>query len=85
MTINDILAKQAGQWSGCDSVAWDANSLANSGDRKISNEFTKSGYPLGVTTDIRGKRFFDEGSDLRNYTYAKFGRAIQAQTQGVAF
>jgi hypothetical protein len=30
-------------------------------------------------------RFFDEGSDIRNYTYAKFGRAILAQPKGTAF
>lgn len=66
-------------------MAWDANSPANSGDRDISNEFTKSGYPLGVTINIQGERFFDEGGDLRNYTYAKFGRAILEQPQSVAF
>ena len=85
MAIRDISAQQAGQWSGCHSVAWDANSSANSGDRIISNEFTKSGYPLGVTVNVEGERFFDEGSDLRNYTYAKFGRAILAQPHGLAF
>ncbi|CZT07772.1 related to succinate dehydrogenase/fumarate reductase, flavoprotein subunit [Rhynchosporium agropyri] len=56
-----------------------------SGNREISNEYTKSGYPFGVTINIQGNRFFDEGSDIRNYTYAKFGRAILAQPQGVAF
>jgi hypothetical protein len=30
-------------------------------------------------------RFFDEGSDIRNYTYAKFGRAILSQPSGIAF
>lgn len=85
MAIRDIAAKQAGQWSGCHSVAWDANSPPDSGDRVISNEFTKSGYPLGITINNQGKRFFDEGQDIRNYTYAKFGRAILAQPQGVAF
>ena len=85
MAIRDISAKQTGQWSGCHSVAWDANSPQNSGDREVSNEFTKSGYPLGVTINNQGTRFFDEGSDIRNYTYAKFGRAILAQPQGVAF
>jgi hypothetical protein len=34
---------------------------------------------------VEGERFFDEGSDLRNYTYAKFGRAILSQKGGVAF
>jgi succinate dehydrogenase/fumarate reductase flavoprotein subunit len=85
MAIRDVSAKQSGQWSGCHSVAWDANSPQNSGDREVSNEFTKSGYPLGVTVNNQGIRFFDEGSDIRNYTYAKFGRAILAQPQGVAF
>ena len=35
--------------------------------------------------NVRGARFVDEGEDFRNYTYAKFGRAILAQPGGVAF
>ncbi|KAI0141232.1 FAD binding domain-containing protein [Xylariaceae sp. FL1272] len=85
MAMRDLNAKQAGNWSGCHSVAWDANSPHNSGDRVISNEYTKSGYPLGITVNISGERFFDEGSDLRNYTYAKFGKAILNQPTGTAF
>ena len=85
MVIRDASARPMGQWSGCHSVAWDANTNPHSGDREISNEFTKSGYPLGVTINTLGKRFADEGSDLRNYTYAKFGKAILAQPQGLAF
>jgi hypothetical protein len=54
MAIRDISAKQIGQWSGCHSVAWDANAPANTGDREISNEFTKSGYPLGITINNQG-------------------------------
>ncbi|KAG8165553.1 hypothetical protein KVR01_004105 [Diaporthe batatas] len=85
MAIRDLGARQGGHWSGCHSVAWDADSPANTGDRETSNEFTKSGYPLGITVNRAGERFFDEGSDIRNYTYAKFGRAILAQPGGVAF
>ncbi|KAH8878961.1 FAD/NAD(P)-binding domain-containing protein [Thozetella sp. PMI_491] len=85
IAIRDLKARQAGNWSGCHSVAWDANSDPNTGDRVLSNEFTKSGYPLGITLNTLGERFFDEGSDLRNYTYAKFGRAILAQPGGTAF
>lgn len=85
MALRDISARKAGQWSGCHSVAWDANSATDSGNREISNEFTKSGYPLGITINIKGDRFFDEGADLRNYTYAKLGRAILAQPESVAF
>lgn len=85
MAIRDLGAKQAGHWSGCHSVAWDADSPADSGSRETSNEFTKSGYPLGITLNKTGERFFDEGSDIRNYTYAKFGKAILSQPGGVAF
>lgn len=83
--IRDVNAQQAGNWSGCHSTCWDANAPANSGDREISNEFTKSGYPLGLMINVNGMRFVDEGVDMRNYTYAKFGRAIHEQPDSVAF
>ncbi|KAL2817750.1 FAD binding domain-containing protein [Aspergillus cavernicola] len=85
MAIRDVSAKQAGNWSGCHSVAWDANAPPNSGHRLISNEFTKSGYPLGLMVNIDGQRFVDEGVDMRNYTYAIFGKAILAQPGHSAF
>lgn len=78
-TVGDFSA------GGCHSVAWDAASPKNGGDRVKTNEFTKSGYPLGLMLNTDGKRFVDEGIDLRNYTYAKFGRAILEQPNGIAF
>lgn len=85
MAMRDVGARQAGHWSGCHSVAWDALAPADRGDRVVSNQFTKSGYPLGLMINSQGLRFVDEGVDLRNYTYAKFGRAILAQPDGIAF
>lgn len=35
--------------------------------------------------NVHGDRFVDEGADFRNFTYAKFGRAILNQPGGVAF
>lgn len=35
--------------------------------------------------NTHGQRFVDEGSDFRPYTYAKTGRTIMGQPQGVAF
>ncbi|KAI6759979.1 hypothetical protein HG531_013552 [Fusarium graminearum] len=35
--------------------------------------------------NVDGQRFVDEGVDLRNYTYAKFGRAILQQPEQLAF
>ncbi|KAF2206869.1 hypothetical protein CERZMDRAFT_122858 [Cercospora zeae-maydis SCOH1-5] len=83
----EVGAKRVGDFSptGCHSVAWDADSSKTGGDREKTNEFTKSGYPLGLMLNAEGRRFVDEGVDLRNYTYAKFGRAILEQPQGIAF
>jgi succinate dehydrogenase/fumarate reductase flavoprotein subunit len=55
------------------------------GDRVLSNQFTKSGYPLGIMINADGSRFVDEGEDFRNYTYAKFGREILKQKGGYVF
>ncbi|KAI6044836.1 hypothetical protein EDC04DRAFT_2640017 [Pisolithus marmoratus] len=78
-------AKLVGDWLGCHSTCWDANASADAGDRELSNQCTKSGYPLGIMVNIEGERFIDEGEDFRNYTYAKCGRAILSQPEGFAF
>ncbi|KPA36479.1 fumarate reductase flavoprotein subunit [Fusarium langsethiae] len=85
IAIEQLGAKAVGNWSGCHSVAWDANADPNTGNREASNEYTKSGYPLGLMLNVDGQRFVDEGVDLRNYTYAKFGRAILQQPEQLAF
>jgi tricarballylate dehydrogenase len=74
-----------GDWSSCHSVAWDAWHPANEGNRELTNQLTRSGYPLGIVVNARGERFLDEGADFRNYTYAKYGARILAQPGGVAF
>jgi succinate dehydrogenase/fumarate reductase flavoprotein subunit len=78
-------AKLAGNYSGCHAVAWDANSPADAGDRLLTNQYTKSGYPVGVMVNVNGDRFVDEGYDLRNFTYAVFGKEILKQPLGSAF
>jgi precorrin 3B synthase CobZ len=81
----DVCAKAAGNWSGCHSVAWDADADAHSGNREVSNQYTKSGYPLGIMVNRNGERFVDEGFDMRNYTYAMIGRRVLEQPGQVAF
>lgn len=82
---SQVGAKLAGNYSGCHSVAWDANSPADEGNRVLTNQYTKSGYPLGIMVNINGDRFVDEGFDLRNFTYAIFGKEILKQPSGTAF
>jgi tricarballylate dehydrogenase len=73
-----IGAMSAGNWSGCHAVGWDRNA-PEFGDLTVGDGFQKHSYPLGVMLNARGERFVDEGADFRNYTYAKYGRAILAQ------
>ena len=84
-TALDAGAARHGDWTTCHSVAWDAEADAGGGDRELTNQYTRSGYPLGIMVNRDGRRFVDEGSDYRNYTYAKFGREILAQPGGVAY
>ena len=67
-----------GNWSGCHAVGWDRNA-PEFGDLAVGDGFQKHSYPLGVLINAHGERFVDEGADFRNYTYAKYGRAILAQ------
>jgi succinate dehydrogenase/fumarate reductase flavoprotein subunit len=78
-------ARMTSGWEGCHSTAWDANAADDAGERILTNQYTKSGYPLGVMINANGERFVDEGEDFRNFTYAKFGRAILMQSGGYAF
>lgn len=76
-------AQPYGQWSGCHSVAWDAGARPT-GDRELTNQLTRGGYPFGIVVNSAGERFVDEGADYRNYTYAKYGAAILQQPDGYA-
>jgi tricarballylate dehydrogenase len=79
-----IGAQPAGHWSGCHAVAWDASAPPH-GSRDLTNRYTKQSYPLGIVVNIEGERFIDEGADLRNYTYAKYGAEILRQPGALAF
>ncbi|MDW5596400.1 FAD-dependent tricarballylate dehydrogenase TcuA [Conexibacter stalactiti] len=80
----DAGAARAGDWGSCHSVAWDVDAPPHGGDRELTNRFTKQSYPLGIVVNLAGERFVDEGSDFRNYTYARLGAAIIEQPQATA-
>ena len=80
----DIGASPSGNWSGCHAVGWDRNA-PEFGDLEVGDGFQKHSYPFGIMVNASGKRFVDEGADFRNYTYAKYGRAILAQPQQFAW
>ncbi len=67
-----------GNWSGCHAVGWDRNA-PEFGDLSVGDGFQKHSYPFGIMVNAHGRRFVDEGADFRNFTYAKYGRAILEQ------
>jgi tricarballylate dehydrogenase len=74
-----------GDWASCHRMAWDAGAPPGGGDRELTNQLTRQSYPVGIVVNKLGRRFVDEGADFRNYTYARYGREILAQPDGVAF
>jgi tricarballylate dehydrogenase len=79
----EIGAMSYGHWSGCHAVAFERNA-PDFGEPNVLG-LQKNGFPMGIMVNTRGERFFDEGADFRNYTYATVGRAILGQPGGVAW
>ena len=73
-----------GQWSGCHAVGWDLNA-PEFGDLSVGDAFQKHSYPFSIMVNAEGRRFVDEGADFRNYTYAKYGRAVLEQPGQLAW
>jgi tricarballylate dehydrogenase len=73
-----IGAQPAGHWSGCHAVGWERYA-ADFGDFSVTGDYERDSYPFSIMVNSEGKRFLDEGADIRNYTYAKYGRVILQQ------
>lgn len=80
----DIGAHAYGQWSGCHAVSWERYA-PDFGDLDRPVTASRNGYPFGIMVNAEGKRFVDEGADFRNYTYAKYGRAVLEQPGSYAW
>jgi tricarballylate dehydrogenase len=80
----DIGAAPFGNWSGCNAVAWDANA-PEFGDLVVMSGFQKHSYPYGIVVNTEGKRFCDEGADVKHYTYGKYGDMLIEQPGQVAW
>ena len=78
-------ANLAGEWGGCHAVGADANAPDFGDFSKPGDIWKKHSYPYGLIVNKNGERFVDEGADIRNYTYAQYGREILNQPGGVAW
>jgi tricarballylate dehydrogenase len=73
-----IGAQPRGHWSGCHAVGWERNA-EDFGNFSVMDDYERDSYPFSIMVNSEGKRFLDEGADIRNYTYAKYGRIILQQ------
>lgn len=77
----DMGAAAAGHWQWAHASPVDATYP----DMEMSNKANRYSYRHGITVDLRGRRFFDEGEAEHSYTYAKTGWAIMRDAGGAAF
>ncbi|MBI4206149.1 MAG: FAD-dependent tricarballylate dehydrogenase TcuA [Betaproteobacteria bacterium] len=80
----EIGACPYGNWSGCHAVSWERYA-PEFGDVNTSHDPYRHSYPFGIMVNAEGKRFVDEGADVRNFTYAKYGRMVQQQPGSYAW
>ncbi len=81
----DIGAQPAGHWSGCHAIGIDCDYARVPEGEDIPLIINRRDCLLGVTVNVDGVRFMDEGKDLRNYMYATVGRQIVQQPEGMAW
>ena len=76
-----------GNWSSCHASPQDLNRppFDVPGPDIRGDFWSRYSYPFGIMVNLNGCRFIDEGETWRGLTYAKIGRAILAQPQGIAF
>jgi tricarballylate dehydrogenase len=80
----DAGAQPYGQWSGCHAASW-ARHAPPFGDVTIAEKFKRDDFMHGIFVNANGRRFVDEGADLRALTYAKYGRVVMQQPGSVAW
>jgi tricarballylate dehydrogenase len=77
-----------GFFGGCHATPMDKN-MPEYGNLEIPHnerkQYRKISYLFGIMLNANGHRFVDEGLDMRNYTYAQFGKEILNQPGNVAW
>ncbi len=76
-------AKPYGQWNGCHATPIDV-AAPETGALEVTDIMPRRSYPLGITVNLAGRRFFDEGAGFAEQTFVDMGRAILQQDCGVA-
>jgi tricarballylate dehydrogenase len=80
----NVGAARHGQWNGCHAtpVAADAPSM---GKLELTDTSNRLSYPYGITVNIQGNRFMDEGATEASHSYARMGQEILKQPDHLAY
>jgi len=83
----ELGAQPNGSWSTCHASPQDSKrpDYDVPGPGVSGVYWSRYSYPFGITVNVDGRRFVDEGETWRGLTYAKTGRAILSQPGGIAF
>lgn len=73
-----------GNWGGAHATPQDLDA-PRVGDLRVVDHMSRYSYPYGITVNVDGNRFLDEGEDHFSVTYAKTGAAIGSQPGSKAF
>lgn len=82
-----IGAQQVGDYSHCHATpqSSDLKNYMLPAEFKESQANSRYAFNYGISVNLNGQRFFDEGAALPNFLYAKIGELIIAQHQQIAF
>jgi tricarballylate dehydrogenase len=73
-----------GHWAGAHCSPIDPDS-PEMGTLESSDETNKLSFSFGISVNVRGERFIDEGADWNTKMYVSMGFAVSAQPYGKAF
>ena len=80
----DVGAKPAGQWTGCHGTPIDYDAPPT-GILEATDKMPRRSYPFGITVNLTGRRFYDEGEGYAEQTFVNAARYIMEQHRGLAF
>lgn len=77
-------ARPVGHWGAAHASPQDINAPLV-GDITKTPVIPRYSYTYGITVNVNGKRFFDEGEDEFSMTYAKTGKVIGDQPRSIGY
>ena len=80
----EVGAKPVGQWTGCHATPIDYDAPPT-GVLEATDKMPRRSYPLGITVNLAGRRFFDEGDGFAEQTFVNAAHQILEQPRGLVF